>query len=58
LLSVTASPLTIWSVVNEEGNPVLDLAHVIENLNKLDIGSPEKILLGVPFSIASIAKWR
>jgi hypothetical protein len=37
---------------------VLDLAHVIENLNKLDIGSPEKILLGVPFSIASIAKWR
>ena len=32
---------------DEEGNPVLDLAHVIETLNKLEIGSPEKILLGV-----------
>lgn len=31
--------------VNEDGKPVLDLAHVIECLNKLDIGSAEKVLL-------------
>jgi hypothetical protein len=31
--------------VNEEGKPVLDLAHVIECLNKLEVGSAEKVLL-------------
>ena len=31
--------------VNEEGKPVLDLAHVIECLNKLEVGSSEKVLL-------------
>ena len=31
--------------VNEAGQPVLDLAHVIECLNKLEVGSAEKVLL-------------
>ena len=31
--------------VNEAGVPVLDLAHVIECLNKLEVGSAEKVLL-------------
>jgi PAB-dependent poly(A)-specific ribonuclease subunit 3 len=30
---------------NEEGRPFLDLGHVVCTLNKLDVGSPEKILL-------------
>ncbi|KAH3767989.1 PAN2-PAN3 deadenylation complex subunit pan3 [Pelomyxa schiedti] len=29
----------------EEGNPVVDLAHVVQSLNKLDFGSSEQLLL-------------
>ena len=29
----------------DDGNPSTDLGHVIDSLNKLDIGSEEKILL-------------
>eukprot|EP00026_Physarum_polycephalum_P002793 Phypoly_transcript_02801.p1 GENE.Phypoly_transcript_02801~~Phypoly_transcript_02801.p1 ORF type:complete len:778 (+),score=143.60 Phypoly_transcript_02801:127-2460(+) len=35
----------IFHQVYEDGSPVIDLAHVVECLNKLDVGSPEKILL-------------
>jgi hypothetical protein len=35
----------VFHQVNEQGQPVLDLAHVIECLNKLEVGSAEKVLL-------------
>jgi len=35
----------VFHQVCEDGNPVIDLAHVIECLNKLDVGLNEKILL-------------
>eukprot|EP01121_Diplochlamys_sp_Union-15-3_P019280 TRINITY_DN7234_c0_g1_i1.p1 TRINITY_DN7234_c0_g1~~TRINITY_DN7234_c0_g1_i1.p1 ORF type:complete len:418 (+),score=29.75 TRINITY_DN7234_c0_g1_i1:173-1426(+) len=31
--------------VYEDGNPVIDFAHVVECLNKLDVGTDEKVLL-------------
>ena len=49
LLTVTQGSATkgvcVALQVNEEGKPVLDLAHVIECLNKLEVGSAEKVLL-------------
>lgn len=35
----------VFHQVNEDGSPCVDLGHVVESLNKLDIGSPEKIAL-------------
>jgi len=35
----------LFHQVAEDGNPIIDLAHVIESINKLDIGSQEKIVL-------------
>lgn len=35
----------IFHQVDEDGNPVIDLTHVVECLNKLDIGVDEKVLL-------------
>ena len=35
----------VFHQVDTEGQPVLDLAHVIESLNKLEVGSAEKVLL-------------
>eukprot|EP00003_Mantamonas_plastica_P018566 TRINITY_DN3035_c0_g1_i1.p1 TRINITY_DN3035_c0_g1~~TRINITY_DN3035_c0_g1_i1.p1 ORF type:complete len:126 (-),score=46.35 TRINITY_DN3035_c0_g1_i1:150-527(-) len=35
----------VFHQVSEEGKPVLDLVHVVECLNKLDIGYTEKITL-------------
>lgn len=30
--------------VTEDGRPWLDLAHVVQVLNKLDAGSPDKVM--------------
>ena len=35
----------VFHQVDEDGAPVLDFSHVIESMNKLDIGAEEKILL-------------
>jgi len=35
----------VFHQVDEEGRPVLEWAHVVETLNKLDIGSDEQIML-------------
>ncbi|ORX72011.1 hypothetical protein DL89DRAFT_105736 [Linderina pennispora] len=35
----------VFHLVDDVGRPVLDMAHVIGNLNKLDAGSAEKIML-------------
>ncbi|KAJ2394703.1 PAB-dependent poly(A)-specific ribonuclease subunit 3 [Coemansia sp. RSA 2603] len=35
----------VFHLVNENGHPVADMAHVIGNLNKLDAGSEEKVML-------------
>ena len=35
----------VFHQVNENGGPLLDWGHVIEALNKLDLGLPEKVLL-------------
>ncbi|KAJ1965734.1 PAB-dependent poly(A)-specific ribonuclease subunit 3 [Dipsacomyces acuminosporus] len=35
----------VFHLVNDEGKPVLDMAHVVGNLNKLDAGSMDKIML-------------
>ncbi|XP_018578150.1 PAN2-PAN3 deadenylation complex subunit PAN3 [Anoplophora glabripennis] len=35
----------VFHQVTEEGNPWLDMAHIIQCLNKLDVGVPEKICL-------------
>ncbi|KAI8320068.1 hypothetical protein GQ54DRAFT_240187, partial [Martensiomyces pterosporus] len=35
----------VFHLVNDDGRPVLDMAHVIGNLNKLDAESTEKIML-------------
>jgi len=35
----------IFHMVTEDGRPWLDLAHVCQALNKLDAGSPEKVML-------------
>ncbi|KAI7825788.1 hypothetical protein BX661DRAFT_184168 [Kickxella alabastrina] len=35
----------VFHLVNENGRPVTDMAHVIGNLNKLDAGSTEKVML-------------
>lgn len=35
----------VFHRVDEEGNPVLDMAHVTECLSRLDVGSPEQVLL-------------
>lgn len=31
--------------MSDEGNPWLDMAHIVQCLNKLDVGVPEKISL-------------
>eukprot|EP01107_Rhizomastix_libera_P014689 TRINITY_DN4844_c0_g1_i1.p1 TRINITY_DN4844_c0_g1~~TRINITY_DN4844_c0_g1_i1.p1 ORF type:complete len:682 (+),score=162.38 TRINITY_DN4844_c0_g1_i1:33-2078(+) len=31
--------------LDENGNHIIDLAHILDNLNKIDIGSPEKIAM-------------
>ena len=44
---------------DEAGRPVVDVAHVLENLNKLDAGSPEKlVLLGRDGQTLIIASFR
>ncbi|KAJ2324697.1 PAB-dependent poly(A)-specific ribonuclease subunit 3, partial [Coemansia sp. RSA 2681] len=35
----------VFHLVNEAGKPVTSMAHVVGNLNKLDAGSPEKVML-------------
>ncbi|KAJ2054939.1 PAB-dependent poly(A)-specific ribonuclease subunit 3 [Coemansia sp. S155-1] len=35
----------VFHLVNEAGKPVASMAHVVGNLNKLDAGSPEKVML-------------
>ena len=35
----------VFHQVNENGGPLVDWGHVIEALNKLDLGLPEKVLL-------------
>jgi len=35
----------VFHQVNEEGKPLIDWGHVVECLNKIDIGTTEKILL-------------
>jgi len=63
LTSVTQRSATkgvcIAPQVNEEGKPVLDLAHVIECLNKLEVGSAEKVLLvrNCYFSFLCVDMW-
>ena len=35
----------VFHQVDENGEPILNLAHVVQCLNKLDAGHPEKIML-------------
>lgn len=35
----------VFHQVTDEGNPWLDMAHIVQCLNKLDVGVPEKISL-------------
>ncbi|RWS10825.1 PAB-dependent poly(A)-specific ribonuclease subunit 3-like protein [Dinothrombium tinctorium] len=35
----------LFHQVNEDGHPWLDVGHIVSTLNKLDVGSPEKICL-------------
>ena len=35
----------VFHQVNESGGPLVDWGHVIEALNKLDLGLPEKVML-------------
>jgi len=35
----------VFHQVAEDGSPIIDLAHVLECINKLDVGSQEKIVL-------------
>jgi len=35
----------VFHQVDEQGNPLLDLAHVLTCLNKLDAGTDEKVML-------------
>lgn len=35
----------VFHQVYEDGSPVVDFGHVVECLNKLDVGAPEKITL-------------
>jgi PAB-dependent poly(A)-specific ribonuclease subunit 3 len=35
----------VFHSVDEAGRPVVDLSHILTNLNKLDVGSEEKIML-------------
>ncbi|KAK9886254.1 hypothetical protein WA026_015767 [Henosepilachna vigintioctopunctata] len=35
----------VFHQVSEDGHPWLDMAHIIQCLNKLDVGSPEKVCL-------------
>ncbi|PXF46119.1 PAB-dependent poly(A)-specific ribonuclease subunit PAN3 [Gracilariopsis chorda] len=35
----------VFHRVDENGKPILDMAHVVECLSRLDIGSPEQVLL-------------
>lgn len=48
--------------VDEDGNPILDMAHVIECLSRLDIGSQEQVLLssrdGVSLLVATYEELR
>ena len=35
----------VFHSVNESGRPLVDLSHILTNLNKLDAGSEEKLML-------------
>ncbi|KAJ2665680.1 PAB-dependent poly(A)-specific ribonuclease subunit 3 [Coemansia sp. RSA 1200] len=35
----------VFHLVSEDGRPVVDMAHVVGNLNKLDAGSTERVML-------------
>ncbi|KAJ1737115.1 PAB-dependent poly(A)-specific ribonuclease subunit 3 [Coemansia sp. Benny D160-2] len=35
----------VFHLVSEDGRPVVDMAHVVGNLNKLDAGSAERVML-------------
>jgi PAB-dependent poly(A)-specific ribonuclease subunit 3 len=35
----------LFHSVNEQGRPLVDLSHILVNLNKLDAGSEERIML-------------
>lgn len=35
----------VFHSVDEAGRPVVDLTHILTNLNKLDVGSEERIML-------------
>ncbi|KAI9203946.1 uncharacterized protein BJ171DRAFT_507112 [Polychytrium aggregatum] len=35
----------VFHQVDEKGNPILDLAHIVQCLNKLDVGVDEKVML-------------
>lgn len=35
----------VFHQVDEEGNPVMDISHVVECLNKLEVGTEERVLL-------------
>jgi PAB-dependent poly(A)-specific ribonuclease subunit 3 len=45
----------VFHQADESGRPVLDFAHVVECLNRLDVGSPEQILLSSRDGISLIA---
>lgn len=52
----------VFHRVDNDGNPVLDMAHVTECLSRLDVGSPEQILLssrdGASLLVASYEELR
>lgn len=52
----------VFHRVDSEGNPILDMAHVTECLSRLDVGSPEQILLssrdGASLLVASYEELR
>merc|ERR1719331_1351975 len=35
----------VFHQIDTEGKPVLDMGHVVESLNKLDLGDKQKVLL-------------
>lgn len=45
----------VFHRVDEKGRPVTDMAHVVECLNRLDVGSQEQVLLGSRDGVSLIA---
>lgn len=35
----------VFHQVSEDGRPWLDMAHIVQCLNKLDAGAPEKVII-------------